>query len=92
MLVQGTREAISQLKDSGSMLVLDGTTDLAVARGVAERLERELSKPYKIGAKEIRIGASIGASVRQHETETAEAVLGRADAAMYRAKAGRRPE
>jgi di/tricarboxylate transporter len=28
LLVQGTREAISRLKDSGSMLVLDGTTDL----------------------------------------------------------------
>jgi len=26
--VQGTREAIAQLKESGSMLVLDGTTDL----------------------------------------------------------------
>jgi di/tricarboxylate transporter len=26
--VQGTREGIAQLKDSGSMLVLDGTTDL----------------------------------------------------------------
>jgi di/tricarboxylate transporter len=28
LLVQGTSEAISNLKDSGSMLVLDGTTDL----------------------------------------------------------------
>jgi len=28
LLVQGTREAIAQLKDSGTMLVLDGTTDL----------------------------------------------------------------
>jgi len=28
LLVQGSREAISTLKDSGSMLVLDGTTDL----------------------------------------------------------------
>jgi di/tricarboxylate transporter len=28
LLVQGTREGIAQLKDSGSMLVLDGTTDL----------------------------------------------------------------
>jgi di/tricarboxylate transporter len=28
LLVQGTREAISNLKDSGTMLVLDGTTDL----------------------------------------------------------------
>jgi len=28
LLVQGTREAISRLKDSGTMLVLDGTTDL----------------------------------------------------------------
>ncbi len=28
LLVQGTSEAISTLKDSGSMLVLDGTTDL----------------------------------------------------------------
>jgi di/tricarboxylate transporter len=28
LLVQGSKKAISQLKDSGSMLVLDGTTDL----------------------------------------------------------------
>jgi di/tricarboxylate transporter len=28
LLVQGTRESIAQLKDSGTMLVLDGTTDL----------------------------------------------------------------
>ncbi len=28
LLVQGTRESIAQLKESGSMLVLDGTTDL----------------------------------------------------------------
>ena len=28
LLVQGTRQAIAQLKESGSMLVLDGTTDL----------------------------------------------------------------
>jgi di/tricarboxylate transporter len=28
LLVQGTREAIAHLKDSGTMLVLDGTTDL----------------------------------------------------------------
>jgi len=28
LLVQGAREGIAQLKDSGSMLVLDGTTDL----------------------------------------------------------------
>jgi di/tricarboxylate transporter len=28
LLVQGSREGIAQLKDSGSMLVLDGTTDL----------------------------------------------------------------
>ena len=28
LLVQGTREAIAQLKDGGTMLVLDGTTDL----------------------------------------------------------------
>ena len=28
MLVQGTRDAIDQLKSSGNMLVLDGTTDL----------------------------------------------------------------
>jgi len=28
LLVQGTRDAVKQLRDSGSMLVLDGTTDL----------------------------------------------------------------
>jgi len=71
------------------VVLLDGTSELAEAQAVADRLEKALSAPYTIGTECIRIGASIGVSVRENENEPAEDVLCRADAAMYREKARR---
>ena len=53
LLVQGTREAIAQLKDSGSMLVLDGTTDLPHTHN-AKRALAELERPVEANASDWR--------------------------------------
>ena len=58
---------------------------------VADKLISVLSAPMTIGAHQLQVGASIGASTYPEAGEDAAAMLRAADAAMYRAKqAGRR--
>ncbi len=60
---------------------------------VAERLRRMIeAEPYEITGNEtpVAITASIGVATATDPTETAEALLGRADAALYQAKDGGR--
>ena len=54
---------------------------LAVARRIAE----ELARPFRIGGREVFVDASIGVAAGA-PGDSAEAVLARADQAMYRAK------
>jgi EAL domain-containing protein (putative c-di-GMP-specific phosphodiesterase class I) len=54
---------------------------------VAERIARELGKPFVLEAKELFVSSSIGISVGNAETETPEGLLRKADTAMYGAKA-----
>jgi two-component system cell cycle response regulator len=67
-------------------------TDMAVAGMVAERLRRRIaSEPFVIeqGGRQVPVTISIGLSALRQDTEpsdTAEALLKRADQALYRAK------
>jgi diguanylate cyclase (GGDEF)-like protein/PAS domain S-box-containing protein len=54
---------------------------------LADRLLASLSQPYIIGSNEIRSGASIGVAIYGPDATDAEALLSRADMALYRAKA-----
>ena len=54
---------------------------------VAERIENELSMPFLIDGRSVRISASVGIAVNSRSYASAEEVLRVADAAMYRAKA-----
>ncbi len=53
---------------------------------LADQLQRELSKPFFIGEKEIFLTVSIGISVFSDEAKQAETVLRQADIALRRAK------
>ena len=53
---------------------------------VANRLLREISKPYKLTEQEAEIGASIGIAIYPDHGIEIEALLDSADAAMYKAK------
>lgn len=69
------------------MVVLPAT-DAEGARLWAERLREALaSRPVVHKGREIPVTASLGVSAAQGELANAEALIGRADAALYRAKA-----
>ena len=64
-------------------------TDIAVATMVAERLRRRIaSEPFAIaqGVRNLDVTISIGIAARVGASDSAAAILKRADAALYRAK------
>jgi two-component system cell cycle response regulator len=64
-------------------------TDIAVAAMVAERIRRRIAtEPFAIqeGARNLDVTISIGIAALAGPTDTAAAVLKRADTALYRAK------
>jgi predicted signal transduction protein with EAL and GGDEF domain len=60
--------------------------DPARLLSIAARLDAVLKAPFAIRSFEARLGASIGVAVFPDDAETAEALIGNADLAMYRAK------
>ena len=54
---------------------------------VAGKILEALSRPFLLGERECRVGASIGICVSPEDGEDMEILLGRADAAMYESKA-----
>ncbi|PRY20611.1 EAL domain-containing protein [Pseudosporangium ferrugineum] len=53
---------------------------------VAERLQRDLSQPHRLGDTEVVVSASIGITVGGTEYDDTEAIVRDADVAMYQAK------
>ncbi len=66
---------------------LDADTAQAEARTVAERARDVLSEPVQIEEEAVEVPVSIGAAVLTGESLDAAELTGRADEAMYRAKA-----
>jgi diguanylate cyclase (GGDEF)-like protein/PAS domain S-box-containing protein len=56
---------------------------------VADRLSEALERPFELFGSEVRVGVSIGIAVADRH-DSAETVLAKADAAMYRTKNDRR--
>ena len=53
---------------------------------IAQKMLRALAVPARVGDQELPLSASIGVAVYPEDGEDAQTLLGRADAAMYRAK------
>lgn len=71
------------------LVVLHGVRDLDDAVAVAEKLRRRTAEPIHTAAGPITVTLSIGVTLA-HPSESADALLARADAAMYQAKNGGR--
>jgi diguanylate cyclase (GGDEF)-like protein len=67
-------------------VLLDGITDVGEAEAVSDRLLAALAAPVSLGDREIPVRASIGVAVGVRDTESADALLRRADSGMYVAK------
>ncbi len=103
-IVRGTQEAViaTQVRAEGFepavarlggdefvVLITDvhDTNDLAL---ISEHLLHGLQRPYRIGAEEVVISASIGIAAWPDDGDRVDTLLGNADAAMYHAKAAGR--
>lgn len=72
------------------VVVLLSIADTSKAEQIARTIIAEIQRPIDIGGQSVRIGASIGVAFTCGQGDSPEALMHRADAAMYRAKrAGR---
>jgi len=70
--------------------VLSGTRDSESVREVAEKLIRELSRPFAVGGSEPAISASVGIALYPDDAVEIVDLIRAADRAMYAAKAAGR--
>lgn len=68
-------------------VVVEGIGDLAVLTALAERLIEAVSVPVEHEGRSMSVGASAGLVLADEGCTDPDALIGRADAAMYRAKA-----
>jgi diguanylate cyclase (GGDEF)-like protein/PAS domain S-box-containing protein len=87
-LVKSTRfsDTVARLGGDEFAILLEGVTTNAEIDLLAAALIEELDQPFMLGGTEVRISASIGVAFSSFET-SAETLLGKADVAMYYAKA-----
>ncbi|MFB3137815.1 MAG: putative bifunctional diguanylate cyclase/phosphodiesterase, partial [Phycisphaerales bacterium] len=85
-VVRIDKDTTSRLGGDEFVILLDGLSKPSDAVVVAERLQKQLSVPFKLRGQEVVISASIGIALDQGEHKMAEHLLRDADTAMYRAK------
>jgi diguanylate cyclase (GGDEF)-like protein len=68
-------------------ILLEDIGDINNILNVAERIQMELCKPFKMGDHEIFTTISVGVTINSSDYETPEQILRDADIAMYQAKA-----
>jgi diguanylate cyclase (GGDEF)-like protein len=89
-LEQALRSAdtIARLGGDEFTLLCEHVADADAAMTLARRIADSLAEPYRLPAGVARISAAVGVSLARPVNETADALLRRADAAMYAAKRG----
>jgi diguanylate cyclase (GGDEF)-like protein/PAS domain S-box-containing protein len=87
-LAQSTRnsDTVARLGGDEFAILLEGITTVAEVETLAASLIEELGQPFAISSTEVRVSASIGVAFSSLEAG-AEALLSKADIAMYHAKA-----
>lgn len=80
-------DTVARLAGDEFVIVLVGMDDAeAGARAVAGKIIAQMDQPFSVAGADIRISTSIGIAIVDHQEFCPEALLSRADEAMYRAK------
>jgi diguanylate cyclase (GGDEF)-like protein/PAS domain S-box-containing protein len=79
-------DTVARLGGDEFTILLEDLTDPYEAIEIVERIQRELSAPFKLGLQEVFTTASIGIAPSTIGYDRAEDILRDADMAMYRAK------
>ena len=69
-------------------MLLPGVTGFEAADAVARKLEQSMEEPFRIAGHSCRVSLSIGIVFYPADATDPEELIGRADAAMYKAKRG----
>ena len=87
-LIKSTRfsDTVARLGGDEFAILLEGITTIAEVESMAAALIAGLEQPFALSATEVRVSASIGVAFSTFEAG-AEALLSKADIAMYHAKA-----
>jgi diguanylate cyclase (GGDEF)-like protein/PAS domain S-box-containing protein len=83
----GKNHTIARLGGDEFTILLEDITGPMDATRVAERIAKEIGKPYLIGGQELFPSASMGISLYNPSYQSPEELLRDADTAMYSAKA-----
>jgi len=79
-------DTVARLGGDEFVLVLSSTTGPEAAGAIATKVINALSDPIMFNGQSCTIGASIGIAIYPKDGETRDALLSKADAAMYAAK------
>ncbi|MBK3331785.1 PAS domain S-box protein [Persephonella atlantica] len=77
---------VARLAGDEFVILIEGVSDREVLNKISEKIINNVGKPYKMGNKEINIGASIGISILPDDAKDIETFLKHADFAMYHSK------
>ena len=77
---------VARLGGDEFIVMAETIADVADASDLAQRLIDAISEPISIGTAQLTIGAAVGIAMPLDGPEESLSLLGRADAAMYRAK------
>ncbi|HEY8102499.1 MAG TPA: diguanylate cyclase [Burkholderiaceae bacterium] len=79
-------DTIARLGGDEFVVLLDGPTQVAQVKTVADKILKSLRKPYQLSKQSINVTVSIGSSLYPNDGQSVESLLEHADTAMYSAK------
>jgi diguanylate cyclase (GGDEF)-like protein len=79
-------DALGRIGGDEFLVVCSGIRGVAPARRVAERISRAFCRPVHLAGTTLEMQASLGVAFSGHRPITADALVARADAAMYESK------
>ena len=79
-------DTVARLGGDEFVVLLDEIVDVSDAEAVIERIRSELTRRFEVDGHDLHIDVSIGIVLSSEESKSAEAILQKADLAMYRAK------
>jgi diguanylate cyclase (GGDEF)-like protein len=73
------------------MILCEDVTERQDVLNIAERIQKTIEEPFLIGGEWLTVRASMGISIADGESDSAESLIRNADAAMYGARESERP-
>ena len=72
--------------DEFAILQIEGASQPASSAALAQRVIEAMAEPFLIGREQVEVGISIGIALAPQDATEADALIKRADLALYRAK------